>query len=76
MRQTVQAFFDGEVLRPQGAVDLAPNSIYRVTIEEQIAVEAPASSARGDRIALAADLDLPADFAEQHDHYLYGTPKR
>ncbi len=19
---------------------------------------------------------LPADFAEQHDHYLYGTPKR
>ncbi len=20
--------------------------------------------------------DLPADFAQQHDHYLYGTPKR
>jgi len=25
--------------------------------------------------ALAADLDLPEDLAEQHDHYLYGTPK-
>lgn len=21
-------------------------------------------------------VDLPEDFAEQHDHYLYGTPKR
>ncbi len=20
--------------------------------------------------------DMPADFAEQHDHYIYGTPKR
>jgi hypothetical protein len=20
--------------------------------------------------------DLPADFAEQHDHYIHGTPKR
>jgi len=20
--------------------------------------------------------DLPSDFAEQHDHYLYGTPKK
>lgn len=22
------------------------------------------------------DDDLPADLAEQHDHYLYGTPKK
>jgi hypothetical protein len=20
--------------------------------------------------------DMPADFAEQHDHYIHGTPKR
>jgi hypothetical protein len=26
--------------------------------------------------AEATDLGLPADFSEQHDHYLYGTPKR
>ena len=24
----------------------------------------------------ATDLDLPKDFAKQHDHYLYGLPKR
>ena len=21
-------------------------------------------------------MDMPADFAEQHDHYIHGTPKR
>jgi hypothetical protein len=26
--------------------------------------------------ACAIDDDLPADLAEQHDHYLYGVPKR
>jgi len=25
---------------------------------------------------LPVNPDLPEDFAEQHDHYLYGTPKR
>jgi hypothetical protein len=25
---------------------------------------------------LAQDVDLPPDFAAQHHHYLYGTPKR
>jgi hypothetical protein len=27
-------------------------------------------------LARAGDLDLPEDFSEQHDHYIYGTPKR
>lgn len=26
--------------------------------------------------SLAIDDDLPKDLAEQHDHYLYGTPKK
>ena len=25
---------------------------------------------------LAGDFGFPPDFSEQHDHYLYGTPKR
>jgi len=28
------------------------------------------------RAAALAPTDLPADAAAQHDHYLYGTPKR
>lgn len=25
---------------------------------------------------IAVDIDIPADFSKQHDHYLYGKPKR
>lgn len=25
---------------------------------------------------IAADVDLPEDFSKQHDHYLYGLPKK
>jgi hypothetical protein len=25
---------------------------------------------------LGVDADLPTDWARQHDHYIYGTPKR
>lgn len=25
---------------------------------------------------IAVDLDIPSDFSKQHDHYLYGLPKR
>ena len=40
--------------------------------------DAPAAPPRyADLLDLAADLpDAPPDLAAQHDHYLYGTPKR
>ncbi len=76
MKQTIDVIFDGEVLRLQQPLDLIPNTSYRVTIED---LAAPPISEQGgpfDRIlALAQDLGIP-DLAEQHDHYLYGTPKR
>ncbi len=25
---------------------------------------------------LATDVDIPTDFSKQHDHYLYGLPKK
>ena len=78
MQRVFEAVYDGEVLRPQEPVDLEPNARYWVTIE----VAAPTDGAHpAERpllryLALARELDLPADLAEQHDHYLYGTPKR
>ncbi len=75
MKRTVNVVFDGEVLRPDEPLDLEPNRSYQVTIEEQ--------EVTGDELyplrkylKYARDLGMPADFAEQHDHYLYGTPKR
>lgn len=75
MKRTVTVVYDGEVLRPEEPLELEPNQRYQVTIEER--------DLAGDELyplrkylKYARDLDMPADFAEQHDHYLYGTPKR
>ncbi|MBI4574620.1 MAG: antitoxin family protein [candidate division NC10 bacterium] len=35
MAKTLRAMFDGKVLRPEGPVDLKPNTRYLVTIEGQ-----------------------------------------
>lgn len=70
----IEVTFDGEVLRPEEPLDLEPNKTYRVRIEP--AESKPASESSLRRILqLARDLGLP-DLAEQHDHYLYGTPKK
>jgi predicted flap endonuclease-1-like 5' DNA nuclease len=69
--------YDGEVLHLQEPIDLEPNKTYRITIEEDAeqpdADEMPEVFRR--ILARARDLGV-GDLAEQHDHYLYGTPKR
>ena len=74
MSQTITAVFDGEVLRPDTPLDLEPNARYVLTIQ-------PAPS-RGEHNVwdtlerLAGTVDAPPDWSSEHDHYLYGTPKR
>ena len=34
------------------------------------------SSLLSDLSSLSAKIDLPEDFSKQHDHYLYGIPKK
>jgi hypothetical protein len=78
MKQTLRAAFDGEALRPLEATELETNGVYRITIGERLPPDeaVPAGGVLARIAALAQDLDLPEDFAAQHDHYLYGTPKR
>jgi hypothetical protein len=77
MAKTIHVVFDGEVLRPEEPLDLAPHQRYLVTIQSPDSEET-----RMDEPGLLDDLlDLVTDFgisdlAAQHDHYLYGTPKR
>jgi hypothetical protein len=78
MKRTIQVIFDGEVLRPEEPLDLEPNGRYQVTIDDT-RLGADTQGRPGvldDIIALARDLDLPPDYSEQLDHYLYGTPKQ
>lgn len=73
MTQTIAAHYDGKVIVPDEPVQLPVGQPLRVHLE---AVNA--STPRfADLLRFGADLpDAPPDLAAQHDHYLYGTPKR
>ncbi|BDI32424.1 hypothetical protein CCAX7_44750 [Capsulimonas corticalis] len=72
MTRTLNATFDGaSSLKLDEQLDLAPNTIVRVTIET---VDVPAAN---DFLAvcLAANLDGPEDWSENLEHYLYGDKR-
>jgi hypothetical protein len=74
MTKTLFATFDGEVLRPEEPVSLAPNTRVRVTIETTEPSEA--SSASFLRTAQALHLEGPADWSARMEEYLYGEAER
>lgn len=77
MTRTVVVVFDGYVLRPEASLDLEPNVKYQVTIEPLENASSGAQSNAWDTLAgLAGSIEAPADWSSEHDHYLYGTPKR
>jgi hypothetical protein len=76
----VKARFDGRVFVPDEPVNLAPGQTVSLLVEPAPAGEVPASTPllhlidKFDR--LPGDPDWPEDAAAQHDHYLYGAPRR
>lgn len=77
--KALKAHFDGNVLVPDEPVDLPlnrPLEVRVVALDESAAVPAPL----GKLAALASEFPARAtgrpDLATQHDHYLYGVPKR
>ena len=72
MSKTLHVIFDGKVLRPEEEVDLEPNTRYIVTIEREERDEPDLWDVLSE---LAGTVEGPQDWSEQHDHYLYGTPK-
>ena len=73
MVQSILAKFDGAVIVPDEPLSLLPGQRLRVEIET-IDGKVPRFA---DLLDLEADVaDAPSDLANQHDHYLYGTPKR
>ena len=75
-----EARFDGQVLRPETPVDLTADVIYTVTVASGNAMD------EGPRVVPKSiwdvldrhtgSVDGPRDWSAEHDHYLYGTPKR
>ncbi len=70
MIQTVDAFFDGTVLRPDTPLPLEANTRVRVTVETLPAQVQPPRSFL--RTARSLKLEGPADWAENLENYLYG----
>ncbi len=70
MPQTVEAVYDGAVLRPETALRLEPNTRVRLTVE----VLPPAEAAPASFLHTARSLGLhgPADWSANLDSYLYG----
>jgi predicted DNA-binding antitoxin AbrB/MazE fold protein len=70
MTQTVEAVYDGAVLKPETALELQPNTRVRLTVE---VLEPPVQSATSFlRTARSLELRGPADWSANLDHYLYG----
>ena len=72
MSRTVEAVFDGEVLRPEEPLELEPNTRVRITIEKK-SVSGPKRRSFL-KTARSLNLDGPPDWSERIDEYLYGSP--
>ena len=86
MSTTIKADAGGAVTLPAELCRTAgvmPGTDLVADVQDGLIVVAPVEPTLGERIASRARalppevLDqFPADGASQHDHYLYGTPKR
>jgi hypothetical protein len=68
-------FRDGVVVFDGPAPALPPGTKVRI---EPIPSDEPPTPTLAERLkpVIGSVTDLPSDMAEQHDHYLHGTPKR
>lgn len=69
MVKTIEAVFDGEVLRPENPLALEPNTRVRITIET-VESSTPKTKSFLDT-ARSLNLDGPPDWAMNIDAYLY-----
>lgn len=77
MSQTLIVTFDGEAFYPETQLILEPNKRYKIQIlSEEETLESPSRNAWEILESLAGTVDAPEDWSSEHEHYLYGTPKR
>ena len=74
----INAHYDGRVIIPDEPIDLPPNQALIVRIEAKSAETSPVRESALAWLAANASnsADVPSDLSHQHDHYLYGVPKR
>ena len=78
---SIKAHFDGRAIIPDEPVDLPKDRTLVVQIRETDTTEPESHNGEESVFAWIAENaisspNLPPDLAHQHDHYLYGTPKK
>ena len=73
MTQTIEAIFDGKVLKPCTPLHLKKNKHYKVQIE--VEDKKTLGNAWDILDEMTGSIEAPEDWAKEHDHYLYGTQK-
>ena len=71
MATVINATFDGTVFRPSEPVQLAPNTLVQLTVEQLLPGKTGEPYSFLD-VCLAQKLQGPSDFSENLDLYLYG----
>ena len=74
MNELLSVTFDGSVLTPDKPLKLERNKRYLITIVPEEVV--PVQNAWDLLENLTGAVEAPEDWSAEHDHYLYGTPKR
>lgn len=75
----VYAIYDGKVFKPLEPLDLEPNTTYEIMVVDK-APPKPLPKT-GETVwevldRMTGTMEGPGDWSAEHDHYLYGTPKR
>ncbi len=77
MTKTLSVVYDGEVFRPESPPDLEPNTRYLIIVQAALPADEQLEEDAWDVLeSLIGTYDGPKDWSVEHDHYLYGTPKR
>lgn len=72
----IKGHFDGKVIVPEERVDFPAGQKLILHIEPAPTAPEMTGDAWDVLDKLSGTVNAPADWSEEHDHYLYGTPKR
>jgi hypothetical protein len=77
----IKGHFDGKVFVPDEPVDLPRGQAVLLHVQRAPVADDPVVPNNGNNAwdileKMAGTVEGPPDWSAQHDHYLYGTPKR
>jgi predicted DNA-binding antitoxin AbrB/MazE fold protein len=75
MTKTLEVVYDGSVFRPSGPVNLEAGKKYTISVSSSDKNTDVEQDPAFDIASLAVATNIP-DLSAEHDHYLYGLPKR